>query len=74
MSVGPNGHTDLDAGQIATIFSSPFVQASEDRGLYVEVQTYNVVGASTMPVVPLPASLPLLMAGLAGFAALRRFT
>lgn len=74
MSVSPNRHTDVDAGQIATIFSSSFVQNTEDRGLFVKVQLDDIVAATTLPTVPVPASLPLLIAELAGFGALRRFT
>lgn len=72
MSVGPNGSTVLDIGQVATIFGSDFVQGDAARGYFIEVQPYNVVASATMPAVPLPAPLLLLAAGLMGLGFMGR--
>lgn len=66
MSVGANGSTALDIGQVATIFGSDLVQGDATRGFFIEVQPYNVVAFATIPPVPLPAPLMLLAAGLFG--------
>lgn len=65
-----SGLVDLIDGnnEFAVIFSSPGAANNNDQGLDDESWALNNL---TVATVPLPAGLPLLLAGLAGLGALR---
>lgn len=73
MSRSPSNNTTLELDQVATIFTSGFVQGDAVNGFFVDLQPIRVVASPSVLAAPIPAMLPMFAVGLIGaFAAAAR--